>query len=154
MLPIDSSEEQNVPPSADAPYRETSDNTEHHHESLLNELLPEDHPLYEALEHFLLADPERQIGQLGGSTILDQKGREGMEKGDKSGAAVNFDYAAKIEIYKQNKEATKRYLELADKVTDTDKDHQFHTILLSDLDEVMRVSGKYQESNRQNLETR
>ncbi len=111
----------------------------------LKELTAGDEKMYNALGHFLLADPERQIEQLGGVDKLLESARESQSKGDAQGALVNYDYAAKIEIYHQNKEDTKKYLELAEGVTQTSDEHEMHQTLLADLDRVMKISAEYQK---------
>ncbi len=109
--------------------------------------LVSDEDMYYAMENFLLADPERQIPLLGDMESLISKGDEAKSTGSKVIARTNYETAAKIEIYKQNKEGAKRCLGLAQQVTDEgDKHLDYQRKLMENLDEVLRVSKAYYET--------
>ncbi|MHB8566803.1 MAG: hypothetical protein ACYC7D_00610 [Nitrososphaerales archaeon] len=111
-------------------------------------LLPSDRELHDALEHYLLSDPDRQITQLGGVDTLLSAANQAENEGNTSKACTDYEYAAKIEIYQQNKDSAKKCLILAERVTETDGDRAIHKTLLDNMDEIMRISKEYYFSKR------
>jgi len=109
----------------------------------LKDLVPNAPEFYEALEYFLLGDPERQISQLGEPDSLLTKGDTARAAGDNLHARVEYESAAKIAIYEQNKEAAKKFLVLAEEVSDNEKYSGFHRTLLKDIDQVVRIAKAY-----------
>jgi hypothetical protein len=103
--------------------------------------------VYKALQNFLLADPERQIPQLGGSESQLAEADATRMSGDVAVARGKYETAAKIEIFNQNKEQARKYIEMADEVTEeSDTFHKdIHKTLLSDMDGVMRIAKDYYE---------
>jgi hypothetical protein len=101
--------------------------------------------VYDALTNFLLADPDRQIPQLGGIESQLSQGEDAKRKGELNVARSRYETAAKIEIYNKNKEEARKYLDLADKATEPSdiRHHEMHTVLISNMDEVMRISEDY-----------
>ena len=101
--------------------------------------------VYKALENFLLADPGRQLSQLGGSKGLLADADAAKSRGDNEAARGKYETAAKIEIYKQDKESARRDIDLAEKFTapDDSQHREIHKTLLSHMDEVMRISSDY-----------
>jgi hypothetical protein len=64
--------------------------------------------LYEAIQNFLLLDPKSQIPQLGETDSLIQKGNMAVANGRKVEARVDFETAARIEIFRLNREETRK----------------------------------------------
>jgi hypothetical protein len=109
----------------------------------LRELVPSD-DLYEAMENFLLGDPENQIAQLGDVDSVMQKGDEENSKGQKLMARAQYETSAKIALYNRDEEAARKSLELASQVTDPKDKHNFlQKTILQNLDAVLRISGEY-----------
>jgi CRISPR/Cas system-associated protein Csm6 len=103
-----------------------------------------DEKVYEALRNFLLADPERQIHELGGTEKLLAEADRAKSKNLEIVARAMYETAAKVAIYKQNKDEARKIISLADEVTkpgDTQK--EIHETLISNMDEVMNVSKDY-----------
>ena len=117
----------------------------HLERSRLELLAPNNPKMYHALQNFLLADPERQIIQLGDAESFKKKADEELKRGgDKLTARVNYEYAAKIEIYNQNRENASTYLTLARNMTnENDPHHEYCETMLSNMDEAMRISKEY-----------
>jgi hypothetical protein len=110
----------------------------------LQKLIPNNQGLYEAMEFFLLGSPKRQVLQEGGLESLKKTADQERDSGNKIMARINYESAARIAIYEQNKDEVKEFLELADGVTgDDERFSKFHRTLLSDLDETMRVAQQY-----------
>ncbi len=101
--------------------------------------------VYEALENFLLADPLRQIPQLGGVDAQLRAAEAAKSEGDREVARGRYEMAAKIEIYNGDKESARRNIDLAEQFTNPqDSEHrQIHKTLLSHMDEVMKISSDY-----------
>jgi hypothetical protein len=103
--------------------------------------------MYYAIEFFLLGDPARQIEQLGDIEGVLEKANQGKANSDYVKARYNYETAAKIEMYRQNKEALRKCLVLAQEVTEeTDKHFAFQRTILDNLDEALSVSRKYYET--------
>ena len=116
----------------------------------LRELVPNDY-LYEAMENFLLGDPENQIAQLGDVDSVLRKGDEENSKGQKLMARAQYETSAKIAIYNLDGEAARKILELASQVTDPKDKHAFmQQTILQNLDEVLRVSKRVLQDQEQN----
>ncbi len=95
--------------------------------------------LYEALSNFLLADPERQVFQLGTVNSFISKGDVEKANGNNLMACVNYEIAARVEIYKQNKDSVTKCLTLADEVFPKET----HKTILANMDEVLRIAREY-----------
>ena len=109
----------------------------------LKELVQSDE-MYYALELFLLGDPKRQIEQLGDVDGLLSKGDQAKSADDHVKARYNYETAAKIEMYRQNKEGLRRCLVLAQEVAEeSDKHFAFQRMILDNLDEVLQISKQY-----------
>ena len=116
----------------------------------LRELVPNDY-LYDAMENFLLGDPENQIAQLGDVDSVLQKGDEENSKGQKLMARAQYETSAKIAIYNRDGEAARKILELASQVTDPKDKHAFmQQTILQNLDAVLRISGEVLQDQEQN----
>jgi hypothetical protein len=114
----------------------------------LRELVPSDE-LYEAMENFLLGDPENQIAMLGDVDSILRKGDDERSKGQKLMARAQYETSAKIAIYDLDTQAAKIGLEQASKVTDPqDKHARMQTTMLQNLDEVMLVAKEYYKTKR------
>src|SRR5712692_6350413 len=77
---------------------------------LLKSLVANDQKMYAALQNFLLADPKRQILLLGEVDSLVANGNAARVKGNNQTARADYETAAKIEIYKQNKDSARSCL--------------------------------------------
>jgi hypothetical protein len=109
----------------------------------LKELVP-NNEIYEAMENFLLGDPENQIPQLGTPDEILSKGNEAMNKGEDLIARAQYETTAKVAIYQQNRELSKTSLELASKVTNPSDRHAWMQKTISDnLDEVLGIARDY-----------
>lgn len=119
------------------------DDLERYADKRLKELVSSNE-MYRAIELFLLGDPKRQIEQLGDVESLLKNGDYAKQRSDNVKARYSYETAAKIELYRQNKESLRRFLVLAQEVTDENDKHQgFQRTLLDNLDEVLRVSKQY-----------
>ncbi|MDA4129506.1 MAG: hypothetical protein OK457_01935 [Thaumarchaeota archaeon] len=115
--------------------------------SHLKDFVPNDEKMFTALQNFLLADPERQLPMLGGTDALQARGDAAKAKGDKLVARMSYETAAKIEIYKQNKENAEKYIRLAQEVSENTDSHQAaYATMLGNMDEVLQVSKSYSSS--------
>ena len=109
----------------------------------LKELVPDDN-LYEAMENFLLGDPENQIPQLGVPAEILANGDEESNKGEDLMARAKFETSAKVALYKQEPSMVKKSLELAIKVTNpNDKHARMQTTILDNLNQVIRIARDY-----------
>jgi hypothetical protein len=115
--------------------------------SRLKDFIPNDEKMYSALQNFLLADPERQLPLLGETNSLLTKGDAARAKGEKLTARMSYETAAKIAIYKQEKDSAEKYIRLAKEVTEVEDPHQasFET-MLGNMNEVLRISKLYSDS--------
>ncbi|HXQ91375.1 MAG TPA: hypothetical protein VN739_00105 [Nitrososphaerales archaeon] len=113
----------------------------------LKDLVPNDEKMYLALQTFLLGDPERQLPMLGNTDALLAKGDQDKANGEKLKARMNYETAAKIEIYKQNKELVEKSLRLSKEVTENvDPRRELLETMLANIDEVLRISKLYSNS--------
>jgi len=119
--------------------------SETNRDSLLRKLVQnDDSKLYFAMETFLLEDPASQIPVLGEPPTLIGKADQERAKGNSIIARVNYETAAKIAIYNQDREVTRKSLGLAQEVTNKDDKHlEIQSTMLDNLDEVMRVANEY-----------
>ena len=61
-------------------------------------------------------------------------------------ARADYEIAAKIEIYKQNKESARTFLVLAEGVSEKGQPHyEYQETMLADMDTVMRISNEFQD---------
>jgi hypothetical protein len=104
--------------------------------------------LYKALENFLLADPERQLPLLGEIQEQLAEAEAAETKGENEVARGKYETAAKIEIYKRDREAASKNIDLAEKSTAPEDalHHEIHRTLLSHMDEVMQISADYYDN--------
>ena len=113
--------------------------------SRLKDIVANNRGLYFAMQNFLIISPERQIPQLGGVSLLVARGDAAKAVGKNLEARVDYETAARIEIFKQNKENARNCLKLADGVSEnSSQHHEFHETMLADMDEVLRVSKAFQ----------
>ena len=110
----------------------------------LKDLVPNNEKLYEALQTFLLADPKRQLPLLGSTDLLLARGNEERANGDNSKARFDYETAAKIELYNQNKEEFGKFLRLANETSaNGERGKDLLETMLAKLDEAMRISKEY-----------
>jgi hypothetical protein len=109
----------------------------------LTRFVPKDNELYEPMEFFLLGSPKRQLLQGGDSETLRKAADEAMAKGSKTFARINYESAAKIALYKQDRVSFEQSLEMAEVVTSDDQFGRYHRILLQRIDEAMRIAKEY-----------
>ena len=113
--------------------------------SRLKDIVMDNQRLYFAMQSFLILSPARQIPQLGGVGLLVAKGDAAKAIGKNLEARVDYETAARIEIFEQHKESARNCLELADGVSENvSQHHEFHETMLADMDEVLRVSKAFQ----------
>jgi hypothetical protein len=113
----------------------------------LKGLVTNNQRMYYALQNFLLVAPERQIPRLGEVSLLLARGDAFRAKGNNMAARVDYETAAKIEIYKQNKDSARNCLVRAQEVSEKEQSHhEFQETMLADMDEVLRISKTYQSS--------
>jgi hypothetical protein len=114
---------------------------------ILRDQVPNDEKMYLALQTFLLGDPARQLLMLGSVDSLLTKGDEDKAKGNNWRARINYETAAKIEIYKNNKEDAEKFLRLAEGLTDSNEANRvILRTLLENMDRVMEISKQYYAS--------
>jgi hypothetical protein len=112
----------------------------------LKELVSTDE-MYYAIEYFLLGDPKRQIEQLGDIEGLVEKGNSSKAESDNVKARYNYETAAKIELFRGNKDGLRRFLTFAQEVTEpNDKYFKFQRTILDNIDETLRVANNYYQS--------
>jgi hypothetical protein len=115
--------------------------------SRLKDIVANNQGLYFAMQNFLIISPERQVPLLDGVGILVAKGDAAKSVGKNLEARADYETAARIEIFRQNKESARNCLKLADGVSeDASQHHEFHETMLADMDEVLRVSKAFQNS--------
>ena len=113
----------------------------------LKGLVANNQRMYYALQNFLLGAPDRQIPLLGEVSLLLARGDAFRAKGNSMAARVDYETAAKIEIYKQNKESARNCLVRAEEVSEKEQAHyEFQETMLADMDDVLRISKTYQSS--------
>ena len=109
----------------------------------LRDLAPNDE-MYEALENFLLGDPESQIQLLGSEDEIIGKGNEAMAKSEDLIARAQFETMAKVAIYKQDPELARESIELASKVTNpTDRHARMQKTIQNNLPQVIKIAREY-----------
>jgi hypothetical protein len=114
--------------------------------SPLKNLVVSDPKMFAALQNFLIVDPERQIPLLDSVGVLMAKGDAAKSQGNRMTARADYEIAAKIEIYRQNKESARSFLVLAEGVSDKGQPHyQYQETMLADMDKVMRISNEFQD---------
>jgi hypothetical protein len=128
----------------DAERQEKENELQNELKSLVKEETP-NAKLEGALENYLLADPRRQIAQLGGLETLLEDAKKSEQAGLSVVAASKYELIAKIEIYEQNKEQVTKFIGLANKITKDQDRREIHGILLANMDRVMRISSDYYE---------
>ena len=113
--------------------------------SPLEKLVTDDPNMYAALRNFLIVDPERQMPLLEAVSALLAKGDAAKAQGNNLTARADYEIAAKIEIYKQNKDSATSFLVLAEGVSDREQQHfGYQETMLADMDKVLRISSAYQ----------
>ena len=80
--------------------------------SPLKNLVISDPKMFAALQNFLIVDPERQIPLLDSVSTLLAKGDAAKAQGNRMTARADYEIAAKIEIYRQNKDSARTFLVL------------------------------------------
>jgi hypothetical protein len=112
--------------------------------SPLEKLVTNDPTMLAALQNFLITDPRRQLRSLDNVNVLLAKGNEAKAKGNNQSARVNYEVAARIEIYNQNVESARNFLVLAEQVSDPAGEHYaFQKTMLADMDKVLGISKAY-----------
>jgi hypothetical protein len=110
----------------------------------LKSLIPNNPKLLEAMEYFLLASPERQLGQLGDLDNVRKTAEQSQQSGNLLMARINYESAAKIALYEENKGAFQDMLSSAQKVTPPEEKYgEYHTTLLNNIDTAMQVAKQY-----------
>ncbi len=114
--------------------------------SPLKNLVISDPKMFAALQNFLIVDPERQIPLLDSVSTLLAKGDAAKAQGNRMTARADYEIAAKIEIYRQNKDSARTFLVLAEGVSDKGQPHhEYQETMLANMDKVMRISNEFQD---------
>lgn len=113
------------------------------HRPKLEDFVRKGQDLYEAMEFFILASPKRQALQDGSSASLRKQGDEARQAGNNILARINYESAAKLALYEQDRESLKTLLEMADEVTKVERFKNYHHVLLRNLDQVMKIAKDY-----------
>lgn len=109
----------------------------------LRDLAPNDR-IYEAMENFLLGDPENQIQLLGTKDEILGKGDEAKNKGEDLIARAQYETMAKVAIYKQDSELARKSLDLAAQVTDpSDRHARMQKTIQNNMDQVINIARDY-----------
>lgn len=109
----------------------------------LRDLAPNDE-IYEAMENFLLGDPQSQIQLLGSKEEIAEKGDDAKGKGEDLVARAQFETLAKVAIYEQNKDLAKKGLDLANSVTDpADRHARMQITIEKNLDQIINIARDY-----------
>ncbi len=111
-----------------------------------------DREMYDAMSRFLLLKPEEQIPQLGSTEQLLQKSNEAIGKGDLTVARVDLETATRIEMYNGNAEKVKTLLNKALDLHENLAHEKELRILLSNLDQAMRIAKEYYKGKSPKLE--
>ena len=101
-----------------------------------------DEELHYAMSYFLYLKPEEQIALIEATELQVQKATEAIERGDRTTAVVDYETAARIELYRGNRENVRMYLEKARDLQDGDGRERLST-LLSNLENVMAIAKRY-----------
>ena len=110
----------------------------------LQRYVPEDGALYRAMEFFLLLNPEEQALRLGEPDALKLSADEAKASGNHLLARINYESAAKIALFRQNRTQFTSMVSLADQVTPADQEFAaLHRTLLRETDAAMRVARDY-----------
>ena len=94
------------------------------------------------MSYFLYLKPEEQIALIGATDLQTRKAAEAIERGDRTMAVVDYETAARIELYRGNKENVRIYLERAQGLQDGDGQERL-VVLLSNLEKVMTIAKRY-----------
>ena len=130
------------------PFRSAKKSNVSHVESVpviqepLEVLCQGDSEMYEALGNFLYIEPERQLPQIGTTEQQVQRASDAMARGDSLVARVDFETAARIEMYKGNMEKVKTFLEKAQELRDA-RGEGSRLILISNLERAMEIAAQY-----------
>jgi hypothetical protein len=110
----------------------------------LKDFIPNNEKLYDALQTFLLGDPKRQLPLLGSVDSLLEKANEQRANGENLQARLNYETAAKIELYRQNKEGLEKFLRLANEMSrNGERNKPLIETMLANVDEALRISKEY-----------
>jgi hypothetical protein len=110
----------------------------------LKDLVPNNDNLYVALQTFILGDPKRQLPLLGTTDSLLTKGDDEKAKGKNPQARFDYETAAKIELFKQNREAFEKFLRLANDMTaESEREKTILQTMLANMDAALRISKEY-----------
>ena len=113
--------------------------------SPLENLVTDEPKMYAALQNFLIVDPERQIPLLDSVSALSARGDASKAEGNSLSARADYEVAAKIEIYRQNKVSAMNFLVLAESVSDKKLEHfGYQQTMLANMDKVLSISRAYQ----------
>jgi len=109
----------------------------------LRNLAPNDQ-IYEAMENFLLGDPENQIQLLGTEDEILSTGDEAKNKGEDLIARAQYETMAKVAIYKQDPELARKSLDLATLVTNpADRHARMQKTIQNNMDQVIKIAKDY-----------
>lgn len=110
----------------------------------LMDLVSNDQRWYNAMENFLLAEPRREIPELGEASNFRARARNFEAENDLTMARVQYETAAKIEMYHQNKAGTIDSLKKANFLAEENEQHkEYHETILSNVDKALRIANEY-----------
>ena len=94
------------------------------------------------MSYFLYLKPEEQIALIGATEVHYWKATEAIERGDRTMAVVDYETAARIELYRGNRENVRVYLKKAQGLQGRDGQERL-SVLLSNLEKVMTIAKRY-----------
>jgi hypothetical protein len=109
--------------------------------SSLRDLCAGDEELYKALEHFLLFNPKMILENLGNVPYWMAKADTAKSKGNNLVAAMDYETAARIACYENDKEATRKALAFAEGINPQSAEAALDRVLISKLDKVFEISA-------------
>ena len=112
----------------------------------LKDLVP-DEKMYIALQTFLMGDPIRQLPMLGSVDSLLLRADLEKANGEKFKARLDYETAARIEIYRLDKVGTEKFLALSREMTENGEPNRaMIETMLANIDEALRISKLYYSS--------
>jgi hypothetical protein len=109
-------------------------------ETSVRDLCGGDKELYDALEHFLLFNPKMILENMGNVPFWLARGDTAKSSGNNLIAAMDYEMAARIACYEEDKETTKNALSSAQSLNPNTEEAALDRILLSKLDKVFEIS--------------
>lgn len=113
-------------------------------EDVLKSLCGGDDKLHEAMSNFLLLDPKQQEEKIASFSKLLEEGTKALESGDKLRARVDFEIAARLGLYHQDRLSVEKVLRLAEQASEADEARRrLHETLLLNIDRALAIADQY-----------